>query len=379
VIEQKGRVVYGASLYYLGHLLVRLRAYNPAASVFEKAFTIDPRHDRARNYHAWSLGRAGRYVEAVAAYRRFLERRPQVTGARIELASVWQALENHREATSLLEEAIAQDPMRADAHELLGDSLIALGRTDEASRSYRRAVRLNPSSADACASLGAALGTLRRWEEAAHWHREAMRLRPNASAARNLGVVLTELDRPEEAERVFRESIRRQRSGSEDSAEVTARLALTLVEQDKTDEALQLLLPLISRQPDQEAPRIALAMVRMVEDRLPEALEIAEGVVRRNPRMPEAQAAVGWIRLRMQHGDDALTAFDAVRTLKPAWWDIELGRAAALSLLGRHREAVEVFAKVIADDPRVLERHSELRPYYAKSSHEVDEERRSAD
>ena len=70
------------------------------------------------------------------------------------------------------------DPAHADAHNNLGNTLSDLGRSAEAEASYREALRLRPNYFEAHYNLGNALYALGRRVEAEACYREALRLRP---------------------------------------------------------------------------------------------------------------------------------------------------------------------------------------------------------
>jgi tetratricopeptide (TPR) repeat protein len=72
----------------------------------------------------------------------------------------------------------------------------------------RKIVELDPTEAIAHSNLGILLKELKRPEEAEHEYREAIRINPDyAEAHYNLGNLLKELKRPEEAEHEYREAL----------------------------------------------------------------------------------------------------------------------------------------------------------------------------
>ena len=66
------------------------------------------------------------------------------------------------EAESAFRAALGIDPGYANAHNNLGNVLLAVGRNDEAIREFREVVRLQPASDAAKKNLAAALARAKR-------------------------------------------------------------------------------------------------------------------------------------------------------------------------------------------------------------------------
>ena len=104
-----------------------------------------------------------------------------------------RALVDHRagrllQAQAAYRQILTIDPAHADTHYALGNALWALGRPAEAEASFREALQLRPDSPEAHNNLGNALYALGRPAEAEASFREALQLRPNyPKAHHNLG------------------------------------------------------------------------------------------------------------------------------------------------------------------------------------------------
>src|SRR5262245_56413259 len=186
--------------------------------------------DRAR---ARSVG--GRFLEAEAAFREALRRRPGDARVTAELAVVLRRLRRPQEAESLLREALAQAPAIATTHAELGSALFEQDRFAESERAYREAVRLRPDFAKAHLALGLALERQGDFLGAAGSLQEAVRLKAgNSLASVNLARVLRRLRRPADAEAVARDAL----SASSDPA-LRLELAGALLEQGRHGEAAE--------------------------------------------------------------------------------------------------------------------------------------------
>src|SRR5215831_8027720 len=148
--------------------------------------------------------RAGRLLQAQAAYRQILTIDPAHADAHNNLGGALHALGRLREAEASCREALRLRPNYPEAHNNLGAVLHTLGRLTEAEASYREALRLRPNYPEAHNNLGNALNALRRPAEAEASCREALRLRPNfPEALSNLGNALHALNRWRESSACF--------------------------------------------------------------------------------------------------------------------------------------------------------------------------------
>ncbi len=101
-------------------------------------------------------------------------------------------------------EAIALDPVHAEAHGFLGTVLEARGHSDGAIASYRRALELKPSFAEIHFTLGNILLARRQPSSAVHHYEQAIRFNPQQVAAYTLlGRALVETGKTIEAARVL--------------------------------------------------------------------------------------------------------------------------------------------------------------------------------
>ena len=115
------------------------------------------------------------------------------------------ALGRPEEAAAAARAALALDAGNAEAHNVLGNALLAPGRCRATrSQAYRRALTLRPGYAEALNNLGSALRAAGRLAEAEAALRQAVALRrPYPAALANLGLVLQEQGRYAEALAAF--------------------------------------------------------------------------------------------------------------------------------------------------------------------------------
>jgi Flp pilus assembly protein TadD len=131
----------------LGLLLLDLKRPE-ALEHFQKAIELEPRNAEAHHNLGVALAEAGRWSDAVAAYRKALLI-PTFTTPDVghhNLAWALYNLDQIPEAEDSLRFAIRLNPTLPAVHYTLGLVLIRLGRPDEAKVAFRRARELAPDS-----------------------------------------------------------------------------------------------------------------------------------------------------------------------------------------------------------------------------------------
>lgn len=130
----------------IGRCLVGLQRYAEAESVLRRA--LDGLDDADTRYDlALVLNRGGRFAEAIAEYRRALDRHPNHAGALNNLGVALARQGRLEEATRQFGRLVAIDPENADAHTNLGALLLSQGAHDRAAREFRAALQVNPDHA----------------------------------------------------------------------------------------------------------------------------------------------------------------------------------------------------------------------------------------
>ena len=135
--------------------------------------------------------------------------RVNITPAKaIEMAGQLYSRRQYAQAERVCRQIIASRPGNADAHNILGVSLAALGRMDDAIGALKRAVKMNGQAASYHANLGEILRQAGRLDEAAPAVEEAIKLDPNnAQALNNLGIIQYERKQFRDAVESYRRAL----------------------------------------------------------------------------------------------------------------------------------------------------------------------------
>ena len=118
-----------------------------------------------------ALALSGRLREALAAFRRVTDARPNDAGAFFNMGNLLNSLEQPDEAAKAFRRAVALVPEFAEAHANLGATLHMSKQYDEAARAYRSALKTLSDNAELHHNLGAVCRATGRNEEAADAYR----------------------------------------------------------------------------------------------------------------------------------------------------------------------------------------------------------------
>ncbi len=143
----------------LGYVRLDQKRFSDALSLFDKARTLAPQrqdardgYDSARFWLAMERGadaqRANHAEDAVAAFQEALGLHPMDNGALLGLAHALVRQRKYAEAEAKFQQVLKQDPNSADAMAGLGFVRLNEGRFDDASRLLANAHRLDPSRKD---------------------------------------------------------------------------------------------------------------------------------------------------------------------------------------------------------------------------------------
>jgi tetratricopeptide (TPR) repeat protein len=196
------------ALHYYGVLQHQLGEHASAATLLDRALTLD-----ASNAECWSnrglvAAASGQPAFALQCYRNALQLKPAFADAHNNLAVALQAQGALEEAIEHYRLALAIDPTLVDVHVNLGSSLNKLGRHDDAYAQYQLALSLDPHSAQAHFNAGNAQQARGEFAAAAAHFRRAIAAAPAfADAHVNLGTALGKLGEYRDAEQHYRQGV----------------------------------------------------------------------------------------------------------------------------------------------------------------------------
>jgi tetratricopeptide (TPR) repeat protein len=152
---------------------------------------------------------AGRYTEAVEAFRLSISLRPDDALAYNGLGAALKRLDQNSEAIVAFQKAIELAPAMYQAYRNLGLVYSDLDLSDKAIEAYKKAISLNSNYAPAFTSLGGLYARLGRYREAQETLQRGIRLAPDDPILfYTLGWVYSHSKRYKEAAVAFRFAIK---------------------------------------------------------------------------------------------------------------------------------------------------------------------------
>jgi tetratricopeptide (TPR) repeat protein len=357
--------------------------------------------DRAASYYHYSLGRwhlsNGDSLTAISEMNTALRYNRQSIAIHMELAIIQGRTGNIAEAILHSEEAIRLDPLDPEPHWLLADIYIrARGRRGAPPDSLRKAVQqlehlkeLNPNDERVYFNLGGAYFELDEPEKAIEsyetfqqlskgvdfGYREiakyyenqgdlekaidyldrGLRVQPNSPESLDmLGVIYSRLNRNEEAAPLFKKLL----DVIGNNTTVTRKLAISLFEAGKFEEAAGYLNDLVERRYPDRTSQVYYGRARMELLEYPEAIIVFQNILEYNPDDVEAKFYLGRSLQATGRYSEALEIFtwlvEKSIGISPENRAVFRQNLAAVHLeLGDYDKAFSIYEEMARIDPRV--------------------------
>ena len=249
-------------------------------------------------------------------------------------------LAQHRRAVQL-------NPRDANAHALLGITLLKARALDEGVANLRRALALNPKVKGLHAVLAAALFELGQFDDAAAAYRQALRFQDAADLHQGLADALLRLGRPDEAEG----SARRAAELASGNVGYLLTLASVLHALRRNEELVALFERVLELDPDNADARYDLGHLLFGLHRHAEALACHQAVVERHPGHVKAWRYLALSLRALRRNGDAVAAFEQAIALAPGDAQLQADLGATLQMEGRLPEAMAVLRGALALEP----------------------------
>ncbi|MDY7095199.1 MAG: tetratricopeptide repeat protein [Acidobacteriota bacterium] len=334
----------------LGNLYHAYRLLPSAQAAYENAqrlATEDPRWP----YFLGHLHRtANRDDQALEAFQRSLELRPDHVAAQVRMGEVLLDQNRPEEAATRFEKALELDPENAAALFGLGQIAAGRGETPQAVERFRRVLELNPEATSVHYPLGLAYRQLgdeaaaeeqlsRRGEGEVSLQDPLMErlllLSEGYRALQKEGGEAFNAGRMEDAERAFRTAV------AADPLASTARvnLASVLLRRDKPEEAIQQLQIAQRLNPEHLEASRQLAALLLEQGRRREAVPALRTMVRHQPDDASLRLTLALGLEESGEFEQALAEYRQVLQAEPRRLAALLGRASAQLQLERYAEA----------------------------------------
>lgn len=398
-------------------------AYTDAIQYYRNGLTADPKHRPGRLALAETLALAGQYNESIPVLDALLREDPNDLGAWRARADAYRRLQRPTDLLYSLRAILLLDPHngpallekyrlhlaageKTDAYEALtmlldsggpeandpplflehGDLSADLGHTEEANRSYERAAQLDPAQRSEIATRRARLRLAAGRPDLALEALDAVlsTVEPGAAGTSTAlllrAEILTALERPAEAEKVYRDVLAREPKspvalagvgralldqgkhaegkeflrGAIPQVAPTSELFLLLAEAEAGTSALPDAVRTVQRAVE-VLPKAASLWVRLGELQIareswPEAADAYAHAIALAGAEPSLHLRAGFVAERLGHPNEALALYDRATQVAPSNKAAWTSRGLALLAIGRPEEAQQSFDRALGLD-----------------------------
>jgi Flp pilus assembly protein TadD len=290
----------------------------------------------------------GKFGQSERVSRQLVEARPANADARNLLGVALQALGRGDDAITELRQAVKLAPDAPNLRGNLGEVLRQNGQLDEAARELEKAIELDPNSSQALNNLGIIHYDRGKFAEAVAFYRRALDVRPEmAEASNNLGNALRVLGDAEGAMNAYQEAL----THREHYPEAYNNLGTMLQADKKYDEAEHALRKAIMQNPTYIEAFNNLANLLAAQKKDVDALRVLGDALKFAPKNPQTLLITAKIQLRRGAHASAEQAARLSIQDQPE-------NAEALTVLGqvlhdldRYDEALEMLKRAVEASP----------------------------
>lgn len=345
---------------FLGMVFTRQQKYDAAIAELQKSIALNPADNFAHSALGDAYAGQAKWNEAIAAYQNALTRKDDLS-TRLQLASTYIAQGKTDNAIGEYQKAAALDPKEPTARILLANLYSTLGKLDDAVKEYRAALAIKPDNVDAYLAIAGVEYKRCNLSAATQAANSAASITPTQSRARAiLGTMYEAQGRTDDAAKIYADLRNAPASDSFAHLFVGEYFHRT----GKTNEALrefQIVLETPNLAPIfASAAHFDLGEIYFEQDKLIPAESEYNLALAALPTNALAQERLGALALRKGDPAGALSAYDKVATLLPAYAQLypdnaavlniglPLGRALAFTRQNKLTEANAAFDQAIA-------------------------------
>ncbi len=322
----------------LGLVCVELAEYERAAEAFEKALAIDKTNNEVRVYLAVTLI----LMNSCQAAINVLQEKEQDGRFDFWLGHAYLGIANYDRAKQYFERVLKESQINYQALDGLGCALMLGGNYPEAVEKFEQAISMREDYALGHLHLARALDELGQTELGANHLRIAVNLDPQC-----LNPQKEALDRLVKAARyelVEAQSLKILAANPQDS-DVRVSLARAFKEQQRLDEAVDLVALVIQEDPKNATARIVAGQIFLLQGRFVEADEMFREADENSDGDPGLFYYWGKTLSLLGLQELALEKYEKASELDPYDADVYDAWGSALKSLGRFADAAEVYRK----------------------------------
>jgi tetratricopeptide (TPR) repeat protein len=323
---------------------VQVRYWDDNITLFQHAVDVTKDNDVALFNLGIALKREKHLKEASENFEEAVRIRPNYVNALIYLGLIQYEEGKYDKAIEYYQRALsfaAGHPNAGDAENNLGVVYSAQGKTEEALQHYRKGVEFAPKDANKRFNLGSLLIEAKRYDEAETQLREALRLDPNFARARAALEQVASLARENQATIDVPKL---------SSPEEYFKQGNALAEKTKYAEAAAYYEQALKLRPNYLDARINLGNALAVQGRLREAVTQFRETIKLRPENSDAHINLGNALSELGDLEASAESFKRGLSLKPNNVSALCALGYVLAKQNKGEEAIEQFSKALALD-----------------------------
>ena len=295
----------------------RAKNYAAAATLFAAVEARTPGTTDALLLEGKCLANLQKFPEAESTLRRYILSHQGSDDALYLLGFVLHRENHPAESLELYTKAAAIKRPSSDDLKVVGLNYVLLGDYPDAIKWLETAVQFDPQNKEAWYFLGRAYYTRSILPEARKAFIKVLEIDlHNAKAENNLGLILESEAKPTEAMEAYRKAIGWQEQDPRPSEQPYLNLGNLLIEQDRMDEAIPLLIKAVEIAPADGSCHLKLGAAYLRTNRLKEAQPELEEATRLAPENAAAHFQLGRLYKQINALDRAKEEFKRVEEIQ---------------------------------------------------------------
>lgn len=336
------------NLYSRGSTLYELNRHEEALDAYKKALQIRPDYWEAWKGQGDTLQSLNRYEEALSAYDKAIQIQPNYWEAWIGRAQTLASLGRYEEAIEAFDAVIEIRPNELEAWDGRGNIQVKLEQYSEAIASFEKALKLQPNHAPAWYQRGWALHNLGRYEEAVESYDKAVEFQPDFHQAwYQRGNALVNLQQHQEAIDSYEEAVEFQPNFH--PAWYSQGIALN--HQGRYEDAVTAFDQAVKFKPDYYEAWYHRGWALHQANRYPEAVTSYDKAIQIKRKDPQVWYNRGNSLYSLGKYQDAIASYNQAVDLKNDYYEALYSRGNALFNIEQYAEAVASYDKALRYKP----------------------------
>jgi tetratricopeptide (TPR) repeat protein len=337
-----------SELYKRGETFLELKRYDDALAAYNRAVELRPEYAEAWNGKGDTLLALKRYEEARNAYDKAIQFQPNYGEAWIGRGNALNSLQQYKEAINSFDKALEIKPDSLAAWNSRGNVQIKLQQYSEAIASFDKAVQLQPNYAPAWNSRGWALHNLRRYEDAVKSYDKAVEFKPDSSQAwYQRGNALINLQKYQEAVESYDKAVQFQ----PDFFKAWFSRGSALINLRQYEKAFTSFDQAVKSDPSDSEAWYNRGWALHQLQRYEEAITSYHKAIRLRRNFYQAQYNLGNAFYNLKRYEDAIASYNRVVENKSNHYEAWYSRGNALVNLQRYQDAIASYDKALQYKP----------------------------